>query len=102
MDEITLMLTFLLGERHHKTPFAITDDRRVVSDCVLFIKVTSYVISVSVNRDIKYRSRLSVIILCKCNLDFVLAAVVILTMALRPIRDDGVSFRGRNVVRNER
>mgnify|MGYP006866540874 CR=1 FL=1 len=53
MGEIKLMFTISIGKRRHKSIFAITDDRRVVSDCFLLVKITGYVVPVSVNRNIK-------------------------------------------------
>ncbi len=53
MGEIKLMFTILSSKGRHKSVFAITDDRRVVSDRVLLVKISGYAVPVSVNRDIK-------------------------------------------------
>jgi len=102
MSQIKLVITVFGGKGRHKSVFAITDDRCVVSDRVLLVKVSRYVGPVSIYRDIEHRSSFTIIVFRECDLNFVLTTVVILTMTLCPVRDDGVSFRTWNVVRNKR
>ncbi|WP_340100439.1 hypothetical protein [Salinibaculum salinum] len=66
---------------------------RVASDRVLIVNFSGYLIPVGVNRDIKHLPRFLIIVLCECDLDFVLATVVILTVALHPIRNYSINFR---------
>lgn len=53
MDKVTLMCACLFSKRVHEAGLTVTDDRRVVSDCVFLVKRISYLIPSSVDRDIK-------------------------------------------------
>jgi hypothetical protein len=53
MDKVTLMYARLFSERIHEAGLTVTDDCRVVSDCVPLVKRISYLIPSSVDRDIK-------------------------------------------------
>jgi len=52
VDEIELVITGFVGKGRDDTFISVTDDRRVVSDCVDVIEVSGCLIPVSVDREI--------------------------------------------------
>ena len=53
MDEIELMVTIFVGKGRDDALISVTDDCRVVSDCVDVIEVGSCLVPVSVHREIQ-------------------------------------------------
>ena len=56
MDEIELVTTIFVGKGRGDALISVTDDRRVVSDCVDVIEVGGCLVSVSVDRQIQQRT----------------------------------------------
>ena len=53
VDEIELVITSFVGKGRDDTLISVTDDRRVVSDCVDIIEVGCCLVPISVDREIQ-------------------------------------------------
>jgi hypothetical protein len=56
VDEIGLVIVVFVGKGRNDTVISVTDDRRVVSDCVDVIEVGGCLVLISVHREIQQRA----------------------------------------------
>ena len=53
MDEVKLVIAVFVGKGRDDAVISVTDDRRVVSDCVNLIEIGSCLVPVGINRQIQ-------------------------------------------------
>ena len=53
VDEIELMITILVGKGYHNALITVTDDCRVISDCVDIVEFSGRLVPVSIDREIQ-------------------------------------------------
>jgi len=100
VDEIELVVTVFVGKGCDDAAISVTDDRRVVSDCADIIEFGGSFVPVSVDRQIQQERDSSAVSSPSVALTEG-RAVVVLAVALCPVRNDGVSVRASDTVWKE-